>query len=297
MSHATKPARLAVAGRPQPARMPALIILAHLIKGITQHGERRPLPDDARRHTDHAGGRVVIQGPGRLQRGMLNLVGRLRNSEFVKPSQIGWTGGGAAAAIRTTGPEDLAALGGFFAGLSARTRYLRFFGPVTPGPALLRELCGLADTVDAMVAVRGGIIVGHAMAVDRTGPGGARVTDIGVVVADAWQGRGLGSALMRALLTRARARGVTLLEMDVLNGNRQVIDMITSHWPAARVERSPDSTGIRIRLQQRQQQQTAHWQGDRAAPGGVAAAPEKEELAAAAGGTGGPGDDNARAAA
>jgi GNAT superfamily N-acetyltransferase len=150
-------------------------------------------------------------------------------------------------------PEDLAALGGFFAGLSARTRYLRFFGPVMPGPALLRELCGLAGTIDAMVAVRDGIIVGHAMAVDRTGPGGARVTDIGVVVADAWQGRGLGSALMRALVTRARARGVTLLEMDVLNGNRHVIDMITSHWPAARVERSPDSISIRIRLQQHQQ--------------------------------------------
>jgi GNAT superfamily N-acetyltransferase len=214
----------------------------------------------------------------------------------VKPNQIGWTGGCAAAAIRTAYPEDLAALGDFFAGLSARTRYLRFFGPVTPSPALLRQLCGLAGTIDAMVAVRGGIIVGHAMAVDRTGPGGARVTDIGVVVADAWQGRGLGSALMRALVTRARARGVTLLEMDVLNGNRQVIDMITSHWPAARVERAPDSTSIRIRLQRHQQQQKTHWQDDMAAPGGVAAAPE-EEPAASVRGTGSPGDDNARAAA
>jgi GNAT superfamily N-acetyltransferase len=73
------------------------------------------------------------------------------------------------------------------------------------------------------------------------------------VVADAWQGRGLGAALMRALVTRARARGVTQLEMDVLNGNRQVIDMVTSHWPAARVERSPDSISIRIRLQHQQQ--------------------------------------------
>jgi len=93
------------------------------------------------------------------------------------------------------------------------------------------------------------------MAADRTGPRGARVTDIGVVVGDAWQGRGLGAALMRALVTRARARGVTQLELDVLNGNRQVIDMITSHWPAARVERSPDSISIRIRLGQHQQQQ------------------------------------------
>ena len=197
---------------------------------------------------------------------------RLTDREFVKPSRIGWTGARPAAAIRTAYPEDLAALGDFFARLSPRTRYLRFFGPVTPGPALLRQLCGLPGTIDAVVAVRGGIIIGHAMAVDRTGPGGARVADIGVVVADAWQGRGLGSALMRALVTRARARGVTLLEMDVLDGNRQVIDMITSHWPAARVERSPGSISIRIRLQQHQQQQHQQHVQTRPAPAGGDAA-------------------------
>ena len=185
---------------------------------------------------------------------MLNLFDRLKDREFVKQGKIGWTGGGAAAAIRPAYHEDLAALGDFFAALSPRTRYLRFFGPLTPSPTLLRQLCGLSSTIDAVVAVRAGLIVGHAMAADRTGPRGARVTDIGVVVGDAWQGRGLGAALMRALVTRAQARGVTQLEMDVLNGNRQVIDMITSHWPAARVERSPDSISIRIRLQQHQQQ-------------------------------------------
>lgn len=166
-------------------------------------------------------------------------------------TQIGWTGGGAAAAIRSASPADLAALGDFFAGLSARTRYLRFFGPVTPGAALLRSLAGCADTIDAVVAVRGGVIVGHAMAVDRTDPRGTRVTDIGVVVADAWQGHGLGAALMRAVVTGAQARGVTLLEMDVLGHNRQVLDMITGHWPAARIEQSPDCVNVRIRLPQR----------------------------------------------
>ena len=55
----------------------------------------------------------------------------------------------------------------------------------------------------------------------------------------------------------------------MLDGNRQVIDMITSHWPAARVERSPDSISIRIRLQQHQQQQQAH---TRPAPAGRHAA-------------------------
>ena len=241
-------------GLPERDSETARASLVHASDGLTRPEEHRPVPHDARRRADRAVGRVVVQNPGPLHHGRLNPADRLTDREFAKPSRIGWTGPRAAAAIRPAYPEDLAALGDFFAGLSPRTRYLRFFGPVTPGPALLRQLCGLPGTIDAVVAVRGGVIVGHAMAADRTGPRGARVADIGVVVADAWQGRGLGSALMRALVTRAQVRGMTLLEMDVLDGNRQVIDMITSHWPAARVERSPDSISIRIRLQQHQQQ-------------------------------------------
>ena len=169
-------------------------------------------------------------------------------------SRSGWPHGRAAVAIRQVRPEqDLPALSDFFAGLSAHSRYLRFFGPVTPGAALLRTLAGCAGNVDALVAVRGGVIVGHAMAVDRTEPNdsrGTRVTDIGVVVDDAWQGRGVGAALMRAIVTGAQARGVIVLEMDVLEGNHQVLAMVTGHWPAARVERTPDGLAIRVGLPQ-----------------------------------------------
>jgi GNAT superfamily N-acetyltransferase len=165
-----------------------------------------------------------------------------------------WPYGRAAVAIRQVRPEqDLPALSEFFAGLSTQSRYLRFFGPVRPGAALLRTLAGCAANVDALAAVRGGVIVGHAMAVDRVepkDPRGTRVTDIGVVVDDAWQGRGVGAALMRAIVTGAQARGVTVLEMDVLDGNQRVLAMVTTHWPAARVEHTPDGLAIRVRLPQ-----------------------------------------------
>ena len=162
-----------------------------------------------------------------------------------------WACGRAAVAIRQVSPEqDLPALGDFFAGLSANSRYLRFFGPVIPGAALLRTLAGCAGNVDALAAVRSGVIVGHAMAVDRADPRGTRVTDIGVVVDDAWQGRGVGAALMRAIVTGAQARGVSVLEMDVLDSNRQVLAMVTGHWPAARIEHTPDGLAIRVRLPQ-----------------------------------------------
>lgn len=159
-------------------------------------------------------------------------------------------GTGHAAETRPARQEDLAALGEFFTGLSPATRYLRFFAPVTPTRAMLRRMSGgtSTGTADAVVAVAAGAIIGHAMAADRAGPRGGQVTEIGVVVADAWQGRGVGAALIRALITRARARGVTALAMDVLPGNRRVLAMIGSHWAAARTEESADCLAIRVPL-------------------------------------------------
>jgi L-amino acid N-acyltransferase YncA len=152
------------------------------------------------------------------------------------------------AVIRPARAADAGALSDFFAGLSPQTRYLRFFAPVTPGPELVRRMSGGDGRADAVVAVRGGVIIGHGMAADRAGPRGARTADVGVVVADAWQGQGLGSALIRALITGARARGVTSLTMDVLPGNHRMLAMIAGHWPAARIESSADFVTFRGRL-------------------------------------------------
>jgi ribosomal protein S18 acetylase RimI-like enzyme len=156
--------------------------------------------------------------------------------------------GRAAAAIRPARPADLPALRDFFTALSPQARYLRFFAPVTPGPALLDLLSGGAGTTEAVVATRGAVIIGHAMAADRGCPSDSRLTDIGVVVADAWQGQGVGSALVRALITSAQARGVTSVTMDVLPGNHKVLAMIKGHWPEARTGYSRDYGTIRVQL-------------------------------------------------
>lgn len=160
-------------------------------------------------------------------------------------------GAPVTAAIRSARAADMGALSDFFAALSPHTRYLRFFAPVTPGPELLRSMSGGDGRTDAVVAVRGGVIIGHAMTADQAGPRGARTADVGIVVADAWQGLGVGSALMRVLMTAARARGVTSLTMDVLPGNRRMLAIIAGHWPAAHIEGSPDFVTFRIRLPHR----------------------------------------------
>jgi GNAT superfamily N-acetyltransferase len=159
--------------------------------------------------------------------------------------------GCATVAIRPIDPAEQAALGDFFAALSVESRYRRFFAPVRPTHGLLELLAGGPAHVDAIVAVADGVIVGHAMSADlpqRVYPCPGRATDVGVVVADAWQSKGVGAALMRALIARAQARGVTTLAMDVLPGNRRVLAMILGHWPDAAVGHSPDGLDVRITL-------------------------------------------------
>jgi GNAT superfamily N-acetyltransferase len=153
------------------------------------------------------------------------------------------------AGIREASYADHAALRDFLTHLSAQSRYLRFFtGAPLTSPAMLRTLAGDGPGVDAVVAFRGGVIIGHAMAAYDTGPGGTLVADVGVVVADEWQGRGVGSRLIRTLVARARARGATTLVMDVLAENQKMLAMIAGWWPGAGHTRNAAQITVRIQL-------------------------------------------------
>jgi ribosomal protein S18 acetylase RimI-like enzyme len=167
---------------------------------------------------------------------------------------MGLASGPGVAEIRQANAADGAGLRDFFARLSLQTRVLRFFAPITPTSTMLRRLAGEAASVDAVVAVRGGVIIGHGMAVDQAEPSGDPVADIGVVVADSWQCQGVGSALMRTLISRAQARGVTSLQMDVLHDNHQVRAMFASHWTELRTDHSADCITVRVPLPQHRPQ-------------------------------------------
>lgn len=154
-------------------------------------------------------------------------------------------------AIRRPCNSDREPIREFLTGLSPRARYLRFFSGAPPvSGAMLRILAGGSPRTDVLVATTGnGMIVGHAMAGDQAGPGGALRTEIGVVVADGYRGQGVGSALVRQLVARAEVRGVTAVVMEVLAENRQVLTMIADHWPVASEERSGAYLTFSARLQ------------------------------------------------
>jgi len=114
--------------------------------------------------------------------------------------------------------SDADGLRRFLTGLSTRTAYLRFFtGLGTVQDRMLRWLLPRPPGRVVLLAVRGGEIVGHAMY--ATVAGDAGVADLAVVVADAWQRRGLGRRLVRGLLDTAQAHGVREVRFTVLAGN------------------------------------------------------------------------------
>ncbi len=165
--------------------------------------------------------------------------------------------------IRAAGDQDVAAITSFISGLSLRTRYLRFFTGAGPSSAVIRLLAG-GTGADVLVATCDGVVVGHAIAVEVEDPGSPVLADVGVVVADAWQGRGVGSALLRTLVTRAGGRGAAGITMSVLPENRRVLAMISDHWPAASMLAQRDSLTFRAPIRSAvlmEPRAPAHWTG------------------------------------
>jgi GNAT superfamily N-acetyltransferase len=120
------------------------------------------------------------------------------------------------------GDEHL--LAALLAGLSPASGFHRFMaGLGPPKPALVRGLLATRERRGAWLALERDDegterAVGHACwSVDDAG-----VADLGVLVADAAQGRGIGGALFEAAGRSAADAGATAVHLDVHPDNRRV---------------------------------------------------------------------------
>lgn len=109
--------------------------------------------------------------------------------------------------IRTLAPGDVAALARMMARCSPRTRYERFHGVVTEIPPAYLRRC-LSGEHLALVVEDAGEIVAFA----SIGPSAGETRELAVIVEDGWQGRGVGRALVSALLAKA---GATTVRMEL----------------------------------------------------------------------------------
>ena len=129
---------------------------------------------------------------------------------------------GSVVTLVPMAPADAERLVRFHAGLSPQSVYRRFF---SFHPELSPDELNRFTHVDhrdreAIVASDGTEIVAVAR-FDRT-PDPA-VAEVAFVVADSWQGRGLGSLLFQRLADRARALGLRRFVADTLPENVRML--------------------------------------------------------------------------
>jgi GNAT superfamily N-acetyltransferase len=109
---------------------------------------------------------------------------------------------------------------------SRTTLFHRFHG-FTDGVAYFKALLGDQTTNETHLAWYGSHCVG--LATIAPTPGGT--ADLGVVVEDRWQRRGIGTRLVGSLLVVAGDRGVTTLHADVLPDDSSILEALRRIGP------------------------------------------------------------------
>ncbi len=141
---------------------------------------------------------------------------------------------GEGLLVREISPADAGRLVRFHDGLSAETLRLRFFGP---HPRLSPQELVRFTTVDhrdreALVALDGDDIVAVGRWDRLADPA---VAEVAFVVADTWQGHGIGPLLLARLAELARAAGIDRLVALVLPENERMLEMLRhTAFPARR---------------------------------------------------------------
>ncbi len=160
------------------------------------------------------------------------------------------TRGGEQLTLRFVEPHEAEELQHYFCSLSTRSRYNRFFGAISELPkALLHDFTHVGErerfSVVATTMVDGfETIVGEARYAFHPETSGV---EFGLSVADRWQGRGIGAALLNNLACRAAAFGAAHLFGDTLRSNEVMIALarksgfaFTSHpddWKLVRFDK------------------------------------------------------------
>lgn len=153
---------------------------------------------------------------------------------------------GTELTIRPIRPEDAEIEQQFVRALSPRARYFRFMQSLRElTPEMLIRFTQIDyDRELAFIAVvdERGRETEVGVARYTMNPDG-RSCEFALVVADAWQRRGIGSRLMDALVAAARERGFHSMEGEVLADNREMLALARNLGFA--VQTSPEDTGIR----------------------------------------------------
>lgn len=133
---------------------------------------------------------------------------------------------GSRVTVRPIRPDDAGREQRFFGALSERSRYLRFQHHLPRlSPLMLERFTQLDyDRELALVALAPGSDEFVGAGRYAPNPDGTSA-EFALTIADAWQGRGLGSALLERVCQRAREAGYEALVGYVLAENREMLEL------------------------------------------------------------------------
>ena len=136
---------------------------------------------------------------------------------------------GTRLTIRPIRPADMDLEKVFVKKLSDYSRYYRFMQPIRElTPAMLEHFTHPDyDREMALIAIanQGGLEEEIGVARYVKYPDG-RQCEFALAIADAWHGKGVGTALMQALMTYARSVGLESMEGFVLSTNQAMLKLV-----------------------------------------------------------------------
>jgi GNAT superfamily N-acetyltransferase len=134
----------------------------------------------------------------------------------------------AGTEISTLTTADVPDVLAMYERCSADTRYRRWHGHASTFPAAyLRDLVTESAEHVGVAARRDGLLVGVASAAAVS----ADTREIGILVEDGWQRRGVGGALLSALLDRCAGLETRYVRAEVLSGDAGLLEVLRRKGP------------------------------------------------------------------
>jgi RimJ/RimL family protein N-acetyltransferase len=147
-----------------------------------------------------------------------------------------------AVIIRPLRAQDRPRVVALFTGLSPESRAERFH---SAGLHITPAIIDLVTAGHALVALRDGRVVGLASYRPQRD---ATLAELGIVVADAEQRRGIGTALCQRLLRDACCAGIRRLQADIVNSNRGMLALLKTLGVPMTHTRAPGEITVQVEL-------------------------------------------------